>query len=110
MQDGGKLEIPGEVNVVVKGKLHKENNNLGNKDKGIPIVNSTGVKEYEVEEGEIIFRKEVTTLIEQYVKMYEETKDDSLFEELGEMLAEELLNNTQDNYGKFGAKVKNNED
>ena len=57
MRSGGKLEEPGEVNVVVKGKLHKENNNLGNKDKGVPVVSTEGVKEYEVEEGEVIFRQ-----------------------------------------------------
>ena len=106
MRAGGKLEEPGEVNVVVKGKLHKENNNLGNKDKGIPVINESGIKEYEVEEGEVIFRQEVTLKIEELAKAYEENKDDTLLEELGNYMIEELLNNTQDNYGKFDVEVK----
>jgi len=112
MKKGGRLEmtaprfeIPGEVNVVVKGKLHKENNNLGNKDKGIPVIDSEGKKEYEVEAGEVIFRQEITHLIEDYTKRYVETKDESLFEELGKILVPELLKNTQDNYGEFGVKL-----
>ncbi len=103
---GGKLEEPGAVNVVVKGKLHKENNNLGNKDKGIPVVDSSGNKEYEVEEGEVIFRQDITNTIEKYANDYKETGNDQLLPELGEIVAKELLDNTQDNYGKFGAKVK----
>ena len=109
LRNGGRIETPGEVNVVVKGKLHKENNNLGNKDKGIPVVNSNGDKEYEVEAGEIIFRQDVTHLIEDYARKYTESKDTSLFEELGRILVPELLKNTQDNYGQFGVKVKENE-
>lgn len=110
MRTGGKLEKPGEVNVVVKGKLHRENNNLGNKDKGMPVVNTHGEKEYEVEKEEIILRNEVTKLIEDYADRYDRTKDESVYEELGGILAEELLNNTQDNTGKFGVKVEENED
>ncbi len=106
MKTGGKLDTPGQANVVVKGKLHKENNNLGNKDKGIPVVDADGNKEYEVEEGEIIFRKETTNLVEDYANKYKETEDDTLLTDLGEILTKELLNNTQDNYGKFGAKIK----
>ena len=106
MKKGGKLVTPGEVNVVVKGKLHKENNNLGNRDKGIPVVDASGVKEYEVEAGEIIFRQELTHTIEKYAAEYKETKDDKLLEDLGKILVKELKTNTQDNYGKFGVKVK----
>ena len=107
LKNGGRIETPGEVNVVVKGKLHKENNNLGNKDKGIPVVDANGNKEYEVEAGEIIFRQEITHVIEDYSKRYLETGDESLCEELGKILVTEVLKNTQDNYGKFGIKLKN---
>jgi len=106
LRDGGKLETPGEVNVVVKGKLHKENNNLGNKDKGIPVIDADGVKEYEVEAGEIILRQDTTLLIEDYANKYDETGDEDLFEELGKILTKELLKNTQDNHGEFGVKIK----
>ncbi len=96
------------MNVVVKGKLHKENNNLGNKDKGIPVINAQGIKEYEVEAGEIIFRKELTDIVENFAKQYKNTSDDTLLEKLGKILTKELINNTQDNYGEFGVKLKKN--
>jgi hypothetical protein len=105
LRAGGKLETPGAVNIVVKGKLHKENNNLGNKDKGVPVVSADGVKEYEVEVGEIIFRQELTNIVEEYIKRYEDTKDEALPEELGKILVKEILKNTQDNSGEFGVKV-----
>ena len=93
----------------MKGKLHKENNNLGNKDKGIPVISSDGDKKYEVEAGEIILRRKITELVEEYTLKYNETNDDALLEELGKHLTEELLNNTQDNYAKFGVKIKGDE-
>jgi len=104
------LEVPGAANVIVKGKLHKENNNLGNKDKGIPVVNTAGIKEYEIEAGELIFRQEITKIIESFALNFNKTKDEALLEKLGRLLTEELLNNTQDNYGKFGVKIKEDED
>jgi len=106
MKSGGKLEEPGAVNIVAKGKMHRENNDLGNKDKGIPIINKDGVKEYEIEAGEIIFRQDATNKIEDFVKKYDESKDDKVFEDFGKYLATELLKNTHDNYGKFKVKVK----
>ena len=109
LRSGGKLETPGEVNVVVKGKLHKENNNLGNKDKGVPVIDANGTKEYEVEKQEIIFRQDTTHLIEASAKIYKDTEDDKVLEDLGTVLAKELLENTQDNDGKFGVKVKEDE-
>ncbi len=110
LRTGGKLETPGKVNVVVKGKLHKENNNLGNKDKGIPVIDANGVKEYEVEKGEIVFRHDTTILIEEYAAKYKETENETLLVDLGEIVTKELLENTQDNDGTFGVKVKENED
>lgn len=105
MRTGGKLEELGTVNVVLKGTMHRENNNLGNKDKGIPVVDAEGNKEYEVEEGEIIFRKEVTDEMERVAAEYKETNNTELLENLGKYIAYELLNNTQDNYGKYGVKI-----
>jgi len=110
LKNGGKLEEPGAVNVVVKGKLHKENNNLGNKDKGVPVINKMGEKEYEVEEGEIIFRQKVTATIEDAAREYDKTKDPSILESLGKLVYDELKTNTQDNYGEFGVKVEDNDE
>ena len=53
--------------MVPKGKLHKENNNLGNKDKGIPIISAEGEKEYEIERDELILRASATTKVEEFV-------------------------------------------
>jgi len=104
-RDGGKLEELDGVNVVVKGKLHKENNNLGNKDKGVPVITPEGEKAYEVEKQEIIFRKSLTDLVEKSKQLYKDSKDDALLTKVGEIVAKELLTNTQDNDGRFGVKV-----
>jgi hypothetical protein len=103
---GGKLEEPGAVNVVVKGKLHKENNNLGNRDKGVPVITPDGTKTYEVEKQEVIFRKKLTDVVENARNVYKKKKDDELLEKVGKAIADELLTNTQDNDGKFGVKVE----
>ena len=100
------LEEPGKINVVARGKLHKENNELGNKDKGIPIINRNGVKEYEIEAGEVVFRQEATDKINDFVMKYDDTKDDSIFDEFGKFLTDELLKNTKDYYGKFKVTPK----
>ena len=106
MKSGGKLEEPGKVNVVVKGKLHKENNNLGKRDKGVPVITPDGTKTYEVEKQEIIFRKALTEAVEKVRDKHKNDPDDELLEKLGKIVAEELLHNTQDNDGKFGVEVK----
>ena len=86
--------------------MHRENNDLGNKDKGIPIINKDGVKEYEIEAGEVVFRQEATEKIDAFVKKYDDTQDVNVFEEFGKYLAKELLTNTKDNYGKFKVRLK----
>lgn len=102
---GGKLETPGTVNVVAKGKLHRENNNLGNKDKGIPVVDSNGVKRYEIEKEELVLRQEATTKFEDLVKDFNSTQAEDTLLTLGKEAAKEFLTNTQDNSGKFKVKV-----
>ena len=97
---GGKLEDPDKVNVIPDGKLHKENNNLGNKDKGIPVVED-GVKKYEIEKEELILRKTATSKVEKYVASFGSSQSESTLEELGKYAAGELINNTQDNTKKF---------
>jgi hypothetical protein len=39
---GGKINRLGEANIIPSGTLHKEKNNLGEKDKGIPIIDGDG--------------------------------------------------------------------
>lgn len=103
---GGKLSEPGAVNIIAKGKLHKENNNLGNKDKGIPVIDSNGVKHYEIEKEELVLRQEATTKLETLVQEFNNTQDETVLESIGTIMAEELLTNTKDNSGKFKVKVK----
>ena len=103
---GGKLATPGATNIITKGKLHKENNNLGNKDKGVPVVSADGKKEYEVEKEEFILRADATKAVEQLVKEYNATGNENLLIKLGELMSEELLTNTQDNSGKYKLVVK----
>jgi uncharacterized membrane protein (UPF0127 family) len=100
------LSEPGLVNIVAKGKMHRENNELGNKDKGIPIINNDGIKEYEIEAGELVLRQKATETIEDLIKQYDETENDAIFEDIGKYLHNELINNTIDNYGKFRLRPK----
>jgi hypothetical protein len=105
MKNGGVIAEPDSVNVVVKGKLHKENNNLGNKDKGVPVITPDGEKTYEVEKQEIILRKSLTDAIEEARESYKSSKDNQILDSLGKLVAQELLTNTQDNDGKFGVRA-----
>jgi len=92
--------------VIPKGKLHKENNNLGEKDKGIPVIDNNGVKKFEVEKEELILTLEVTEKVEQLAQTYVETQDDNILVDLGKLLTEEILRNTKDNSEKFNTKDK----
>jgi len=110
---GGKItkeEIatPGKINVVAGGKMHRENNDLGKKDKGIPIINKEGIKEYEIEAGEVVFRQEISEKIDEYVEEFDDTSNREVLTSLGKILTHELLHNTLDNYGKFKIRPKKN--
>lgn len=100
-----KLKHGGPINVIAAGKLHKENNNLGNGDKGIPVVNKKGRKIFELEKEEWIINLKATKQIEELVKKYNASKDDSTLETLGKLVHSELTTNTQDNSNKFGLEV-----
>lgn len=105
-KNGGKLTEPGAANVIAKGKLHKENNNLGNKDKGIPVINSKGEKEYELEKEELVLRLETTKTAEDFAKRFNDTRDEGLLEELGALMHQELMGNTQDYSKKFNVDIE----
>ena len=100
-----KLKHGGPINVIAAGKLHKENNNLGNGDKGIPVVNKKGRKIFELEKEEWIINLKATKQIEELVKKYNASKEDSTLETLGKLVHSELTTNTQDNSNKFGLEV-----
>jgi len=106
MKSGGKLDKPGEVNIIPSGTLHKENNNLGQKDKGLPIVDEGGKKIFEVEREELILRLKTTKDVEQFVDSYKKTHNDKHLVDLGKLLSKEIMTNTQDFSGKFGLEAK----
>lgn len=103
------MKEAGDINIIPKGKLHKENNNLGNGDKGIPVVDGSK-KVYELEKEELILRLSATQKAEELHKQYLETEDDSILEELGRFVTDELLNNTEDKSGRYGLTVEKDED
>lgn len=91
----------GAVNIIPKGKLHKEKNTLGNGDKGIPVVDDKGVKMFELEKEELILRLKATEAVENLVSSYNDTKDDAFLEKLGRLVTSEVTGNTDDLSGKF---------
>jgi len=100
-----RFKAGGSINVIVSGKLHKENNSLGNKDKGIPVIDSKGRKEFELEKEELILNLEASKQVEKLVNNYNTKNEDSVLETLGKLVHHELLNNTKDNSKKFGLEV-----
>ena len=105
-KDGGKLDKVGEVNVIPSGTLHKEKNNLGEKDKGLPIIDEKGNKMFEVEREELILRLSTTKEVEARVEAYKKTHNVRHLIELGKLLTKEIMTNTHDNSGKFGLEAK----
>lgn len=95
---GGKL---GE-NVIAGGKLHKEKNNLGNGDKGIPVINTKGIKTHELEKEEWVTTAPVTKEIESMAAKYDKSGDDGDLENLGKFVASQLMSNTLDKSDRYG--------
>lgn len=113
LQNGGVIGI--DTNILPEGALHARKNNLAelNPDledatkKGIPVMAAEGgeIKDQvaEIEHSEIIFRLDVT-------KRLEELRNDGSEEamiEAGKLVAEELIENTQDNVGMITEEVEN---
>jgi hypothetical protein len=106
-QEGGKLEsFNTNNNVILKGVLHSQKNDLG--DKGIPVMDcSTGSceKVAEIEKEELVFIKDVTRQIDSYVMKYNRTKDketrNQIATQLGQFVKQQLDKNTIDNTEKM---------
>ena len=102
----------GTVNVIPEGALHARLNKMEGggetiTKKGIPVVDNNGTQQAEIENNEIIFRKEVTTEIE---KLEKDGSDQAAIQ-CGKLLAFEILENTEDRTGltqtlKKGGPVK----
>jgi len=96
-----KFKAGGKMNIIPKGKLHKENNNLGNKDKGIPVVDKNGKKVYELEKEEFVLNAEASDKLNKLYAEYQLNPDDKLLLAIGSLMKEEMLGNTTDKTNKF---------
>lgn len=113
LQNGGVVGI--DTNVLPEGALHARKNNLSelNPDledatkKGIPVMaaegGEVGEQVAEIEHSEIIFRLEVTKHLEELRK----DGSEEAMVEAGKLIAEELIENTQDNVGMITEEVEN---
>lgn len=93
-----KFKEGGSFNIIPDGALHARKNNMeldGITKKGIPVVDKDGNQQAEIEKNEIIFRKEVTTTIEEAIK----DGSDKKAIEIGKLLVKEIFKNTKDNTG-----------
>jgi uncharacterized protein (DUF2147 family) len=98
---GNDSVLRGKPNVILRGKLHKENNNLGNKDKGIPIITSSGEKIFEFERDEWVLHREAASKQYGLISKYKKTGDQQHLIDLGKLTAKELLHKTKDNSNKL---------
>ncbi len=108
-----KLKQGGAINVIPEGAFHSRKNNLPDEiaehvtHKGIPVVTEEeGGKlqqHAEIEKNEIIFHKEATEKIENWLEAYNDAETqkekDLIAIECGKYIADEILVNTQDNTG-----------
>lgn len=114
LQNGGVIGI--DSNILPEGALHARKNNLSeiNPDledatkKGIPVMSAEdggeiGEQVAEIENNEIIFRLDVTKRLEELRK---DGSEEAMLE-AGKLIAEELIENTQDNTGQITEEVPN---
>lgn len=113
LQNGGVVGI--DSNILPEGALHARKNNLAelNPDledatkKGIPVMaaegGEVGEQVAEIEHSEIIFRLDVTKRLEELRK---DGSEEAMIE-AGRLIAEELIENTQDNVGMITEEVEN---
>lgn len=101
-KEGGNIELfqnGGDVNVIPEGALHARKHHMENDEhitkKGIPVVDINGTQQAEIECNEIIFRKEVTNKLEEFAK---DGSDEAAIE-AGKLLAQEIIENTDDRTG-----------
>lgn len=106
-QNGGVVGI--DSNILPEGALHARKNNLAelNPDledatkKGIPVMaaegGEVGEQVAEIENSEIIFRLDVTKQLEELRK---DGSEEAMIE-AGKLVADELIENTQDNTGQI---------
>lgn len=109
LKNGGTLE---KTNIIPEGAFHSRKHNLPEEiaehvtPKGIPIIVKEGgeIKQVaEIEKNEIIFNKEVSEKIEDYLRDFNEAKTskekDKIAIECGKLITHEIINNTIDKTG-----------
>lgn len=112
LQEGGKIkeespeiEETTQKNVIPEGALHKNKHHMehteGLTQKGIPVVDNEGNQQAEIELNEIVFNLEVTKFMEERYHKYfnsetTQKEKDQLAIEVGELLVDQILNNTDD--------------
>lgn len=108
-----KFKQGGAINVIPEGAFHSRKNNLPDEiaehvtHKGIPVVTEEEggrlQQHAEIERNEIIFHKEATEKIENWLEAYNnaetQKEKDLIAIECGKYIANEILVNTQDNTG-----------
>lgn len=108
-----KFQHGGQMNVIPEGAFHSRLNHLPDEiseqvtPKGIPVITKEEggelLQHSEVERNEITFNYEVSKKLEEYTKKYNEAESDKekneIAIELGKILTEEIMENTQDNTG-----------
>ena len=117
-KNGAKLkniEVSEQQSIIPEGTLHKNKHHLdvdGITKKGIPVITvdddsaetledikeqeDTIVQHAEIESQEVIYNKELTDYVEESLKEWEESKEDTILIEVGKRICKELLFNTED--------------
>lgn len=125
LKDGGKTPTEDIVietsqpNLIPEGALHKNKHHLDNTGfddseitkKGIPVIDTDGHQQAEIELNEIIFNLEVTKKLEElYREFYNEDTKNARKEELallaGKLLHDQIINNTDDRTGLIDSLQK----
>lgn len=108
-----KFENGGKVNVIPEGALHAHKHHIEGDivdsitDKGIPVISMEDggdVKQHaEIERNEIVFHIECSKKLEEFTKKYNdsdsENEKNDIAIEVGKMMVEEILENTDDKTG-----------
>jgi hypothetical protein len=96
-----RTHIDVSKNVIIRGKLHKENNNLGNRDKGVPVIDAAGNKELEFEKEELILNRNAAIKLDKLTDRFNSTHNNEILIQVGKDMTTELLSKTKDLSGKY---------
>ena len=103
-----ETEETAQKNVIPEGALHKNKHHMehaeGLTKKGIPVVDTDGEQQAEIEHSEIIFTLEVTKKLEEYYEIFYSEESTNKEKEqaaldAGKLLVYQILENTEDRTG-----------